>query len=131
MASVQIATLPIRSSDRFAFGSLIGENSAIYGIKYTTGSTVDHPQRSFRVPPCRFTAHSSSSGHTPPILSPLFGPLLFSLGLAALPFHHTYLQYLPVTHTTEHVLFTFVRWQDAPSNEHPVHLTADLVVLRC
>ncbi|OBZ73366.1 hypothetical protein A0H81_07159 [Grifola frondosa] len=28
----------------------------------------------------RFTAHSASSGHTPPTLSPLFGPLLFGLG---------------------------------------------------
>lgn len=40
----------------------------------------------------RLTAHSSSSGHIPPTLSPLFGPLLFGLGPASLPFHHTYLQ---------------------------------------
>lgn len=65
----------------------------------------------------RLTAHSSSSGHTPPTLSPLFGPLVFGLGPAALPFHHTYLQYLRVTHAMEHVILAFVRWQDAPSSE--------------
>ena len=65
----------------------------------------------------RLTAHSSSSGHTPPTLSPLFGPLIFGLGPAALPFHHTYLQYLRVTNAMEHILLAFVRWQDAPSNE--------------
>ncbi|KAH9172544.1 hypothetical protein EDB89DRAFT_1851067 [Lactarius sanguifluus] len=65
----------------------------------------------------RLTAHSSSSGHTPPTLSPLFGPLIFGLGPAALPFHHTYLQYLRATNAMEHVLLSFVRWQDAPSNE--------------
>ncbi|KAF8258940.1 hypothetical protein EI94DRAFT_1066976 [Lactarius quietus] len=65
----------------------------------------------------RLTAHSSSSGHTPPTLSPLFGPLLFGLGPAALPFHHIYLQYLRATNAMEHVLLAFVRWQDAPSNE--------------
>ena len=35
------------------------------------------------------TAHSSSSGHTPP----LFGPLLFGLGPTALPFHLTHLEF--------------------------------------
>ncbi|KAH9035224.1 hypothetical protein EDB85DRAFT_2215591 [Lactarius pseudohatsudake] len=65
----------------------------------------------------RLTAHSSSSGHTPPTLSPLFGPLIFGLGPAALPFHHTYLQYLRATNAMEHVLLSFVRSQDAPSNE--------------
>ncbi|KAI9507647.1 hypothetical protein F5148DRAFT_1306912 [Russula earlei] len=65
----------------------------------------------------RLTAHSSSSGHTPPTLSPLFGPLIFGLGPAALPFHHTYLQYLRATNAMEHILLAFVRWQDAPSNE--------------
>src|SRR5260221_6923801 len=65
----------------------------------------------------RLTAHSSSSGHTPPTLSPLFGPLLFGLGPAALPFHHTYLEYLRATNAMDHVLLAFVRWQDAPSNE--------------
>ncbi|KAN0128116.1 hypothetical protein V8E53_014097 [Lactarius tabidus] len=65
----------------------------------------------------RLTAHSSSSGHTPPTLSPLFGPLIFGLGPATLPFHHIYLQYLRATNAMEHVLLAFVRWQDAPSNE--------------
>ncbi|KAN0129056.1 hypothetical protein V8E53_013206 [Lactarius tabidus] len=65
----------------------------------------------------RIIAHSSSSGHTPPTLSPLFGPLIFGLGPATLPFHHIYLQYLRATNAMEHVLLAFVRWQDAPSNE--------------
>ena len=51
------------------------------------------------------TAHSSSSGHTPPTLSPLFGPLLFGLGPSALPFHHIHLQYLRAMNAMEHVLF--------------------------
>ena len=51
------------------------------------------------------------------MLSPLFGPLLFGLGPAALPFHITYLEYLRATNAMEHVLLAFVRWQDAPSNE--------------
>ncbi|KAA1476451.1 hypothetical protein DENSPDRAFT_884344 [Dentipellis sp. KUC8613] len=61
----------------------------------------------------RLTAHSASSGHTPPTLSPLFGPLLFGLGPAALPFHHTYVHYLRATTATEHILLAFIRWQDA------------------
>ncbi|KAH9979484.1 hypothetical protein BGW80DRAFT_1435011 [Lactifluus volemus] len=47
--------------------------------------------------------------HTPPTLSPLFGPLIFGLGPAALPFHHTYLQYLRATNAMEHVLLAFQR----------------------
>jgi len=79
----------------------------------------------------RLTAHSSSSGHTPATLSPLFGPLLFGLGPAALPFHHTYLEYLRATNAMEHVLLAFVLWQDAPSNESSlVRLAADLAALR-
>jgi len=46
-----------------------------------------------------------------------FGPLLFGLGPAALPFHHTYLEYLRATNVMEHVLLSFVRWKDAQSNE--------------
>src|SRR5260221_10934523 len=46
-----------------------------------------------------------------------FWALLFGLGPAALPFHHTYLEYLRATNAMEHVLLAFVRWQDAPSNE--------------
>jgi hypothetical protein len=52
-----------------------------------------------------------------PTLSPLFGPLLFGLGPATLPFHITYLEYLRATNAMEHILLSFVHWQDAPSNE--------------
>lgn len=62
----------------------------------------------------KFTAHSASSGHTPPTLSPLFGPLLFGLGPSTLAFHHVYLHYLRAVTATEHVLLSFIRWQDAP-----------------
>lgn len=60
----------------------------------------------------RFTAHSASSGHTPPTLSPLFGPLLFGLGPSTLAFHHAYVCYLRATVATEHLLLSFIRWQD-------------------
>lgn len=63
----------------------------------------------------RLTAHSAASGHTPPTLSPLFGPLLFGLGPAALAFHHAYTHYLRAVHATEHILLAFIRWQDTPS----------------
>jgi hypothetical protein len=49
--------------------------------------------------------------------SPLLGPLTFGLGPAALPFHHTSLQYLRAANVMEHLLLAFVHWQDAPSNE--------------
>ncbi|KAH7910413.1 hypothetical protein BJ138DRAFT_1152931 [Hygrophoropsis aurantiaca] len=62
----------------------------------------------------RLTAHSSSSGHTPPTLSPLFGPLLFGLGPATLAFHHTYIHYLRAVNAMEHIMLAFIRWQDAP-----------------
>ncbi|TFY76456.1 hypothetical protein EWM64_g7556, partial [Hericium alpestre] len=65
----------------------------------------------------RFTAHSASSGHTPPTLSPLFGPLLFGLGPSALSFQHTYVHYIRATNATEHLILAFIRWQDAPSND--------------
>ncbi|KAI1786123.1 hypothetical protein LXA43DRAFT_1065348 [Ganoderma leucocontextum] len=64
----------------------------------------------------RFTAHSSSSGHTPPTLSPLFGPLLFGLGPSTLNFHHAYMHYLRTTTATEHLILAFIRWQDAKAN---------------
>lgn len=64
----------------------------------------------------RFTAHSSSSGHTPPTLSPLFGPLLFGLGPSTLAFHHTYVHYLRTTTATEHLMLAYIRWQDLPGN---------------
>lgn len=62
----------------------------------------------------RFVAQSSSSGHTPPTLSSLFGPLLFGLGPPGLPFHHTYVQYLYAVTAMEHVLLAYIRWQDTP-----------------
>ncbi|KAH7886807.1 hypothetical protein F5I97DRAFT_1870488 [Phlebopus sp. FC_14] len=62
----------------------------------------------------RITAHSASSGHTPPTLSPLFGPLLFGLGPATLSFHHTYIHYLRAVNAMEHIMLAFIRWQDAP-----------------
>jgi hypothetical protein len=65
----------------------------------------------------RLTAHSASSGHTPPTLSPLFGPLLFGLGPPALAFQHAYVHYLRATNAMEHVMLAFIRWQDAPSND--------------
>jgi hypothetical protein len=62
----------------------------------------------------RLTANSTTSGHTPPTLSPLFGPLLFGLGPATLAFHHTYIHYLRAVHAMEHILLAFIRWQDSP-----------------
>jgi hypothetical protein len=61
----------------------------------------------------RLTAHSHTSGHTPPTLSPLFGPLLFGLGAPALPFAHAYAAYLRAAHAAEHVLLAFARWEDS------------------
>jgi Domain of unknown function (DUF1708) len=52
----------------------------------------------------RMTANSATSGHTPPTLSPLFGPLLFGLGPPTLAFHHTYIHYLWATNATEHLM---------------------------
>jgi hypothetical protein len=61
----------------------------------------------------KLTAHAATSGHTPPTLSPLFGPLLFGLGAPGLAFAHTYAAYLRATHGAEHVLLAYVRWQAA------------------
>ncbi|SJL14904.1 uncharacterized protein ARMOST_18380 [Armillaria ostoyae] len=62
----------------------------------------------------RLTANSSTSGHTPPTLSPLFGPLFFGLGPPGLPFHHTYVYYLRATNAMEHIILSFIRFQDTP-----------------
>ncbi|KAL1942286.1 hypothetical protein VTO73DRAFT_6350 [Trametes versicolor] len=64
----------------------------------------------------RFAAHSASSGHTPPTLSPLFGPLLFGLGPSTLNFHHAYMHYLHAVTATEHLLLAFIRWQDTKAS---------------
>ncbi len=65
----------------------------------------------------RFTAHSSTTGHTPPTLSSLFGPLLFGLGPSTLAFHHVYVRYLHAATATEHLILAFIRWQDAPDRD--------------
>ncbi|KAF9483685.1 hypothetical protein BDN70DRAFT_873531 [Pholiota conissans] len=62
----------------------------------------------------RLVANSTSSGHTPPTLSPLFGPLFFGLGPATLAFHHAYIHYLRAVNAMEHIILAFVRWQDVP-----------------
>ncbi|KAF8907021.1 hypothetical protein CPB84DRAFT_1769288 [Gymnopilus junonius] len=62
----------------------------------------------------RLVANSTSSGHTPPTLSPLFGPLFFGLGPATLAFHHAYIHYLRAVNAMEHLILAFVRWQDTP-----------------
>ncbi|KAI0776988.1 hypothetical protein BD413DRAFT_234537 [Trametes elegans] len=67
----------------------------------------------------RFAAHSASSGHTPPTLSPLFGPLLFGLGPSTLNFHHAYLHYLRAATATEHLILAFIRWQDTKASTTP------------
>ncbi|KAK7443796.1 hypothetical protein VKT23_015577 [Stygiomarasmius scandens] len=61
----------------------------------------------------RLTAHSASSGHTPPTLSPLFGPLIFGLGPPSTGFHETYIAYLRSVGAMEHIILSFVRWQDS------------------
>ena len=65
------------------------------------------------------TANSATSGHTPPTLSPLFGPLLFGLGPPTLAFHHTYIHYLWATNATEHLILAYIRWQDTPAADSP------------
>ncbi|KAJ3774386.1 hypothetical protein FB446DRAFT_787002 [Lentinula raphanica] len=62
----------------------------------------------------RLTAHSATSGHTPPTLSPLFGPLIFGLGPSGLSFNHTYTYYLRSVNAMEHILLSFIRWQNTP-----------------
>ena len=62
----------------------------------------------------RLVANSTSSGHTPPTLSPLFGPLFFGLGPATLAFHHAYIHYLRAVNAMEHIILSFIRWQDNP-----------------
>ena len=62
----------------------------------------------------RIVANSTTSGHTPPTLSPLFGPLLFGLGPATLAFHHAYIHYLRSVTAMDHLLLAFIRWQDTP-----------------
>jgi hypothetical protein len=61
----------------------------------------------------RFAANATSSGLTPIQLASYFGPLVFGLGNPAMPFSHTYAAYLRASHATEHLLLSFIRWQEA------------------
>ncbi|KAE9390399.1 hypothetical protein BT96DRAFT_344883 [Gymnopus androsaceus JB14] len=79
----------------------------------------------------RLVAHSAKSGCTPPTLAPLFGVLMFGLdaptvapnpsasfgtapGAPSHPFTTTYTSYLRSTHAMEHLILSFIRWQDTP-----------------
>jgi hypothetical protein len=65
----------------------------------------------------RLTANSTTSGHTPPSLSPLFGPLIFGLGpVNKVGFYATYMSYIRVVEATEHLLLGFIRWQDSAAS---------------
>ncbi|KAG6841180.1 hypothetical protein C0991_001106 [Blastosporella zonata] len=77
----------------------------------------------------RLTANSTSSGHTPPTLSPLFGPLLFGLGPATLAFHHTYTHYLRAVNAMEHLQLVFIRWQDCPRTTGDAIITGSAAAL--
>ncbi|KAL1711937.1 YT521-B-like domain-containing protein [Schizophyllum commune] len=61
----------------------------------------------------RVVAHSAKSGHTPPSLAPLFGPLVFGLGKEGAGISGVYERYLTSTTAMEHLLIAFFRAQDA------------------
>ncbi|KAL1741552.1 hypothetical protein HDZ31DRAFT_66810 [Schizophyllum fasciatum] len=61
----------------------------------------------------RIVAYTAKSGHTPPSLSPLFGPLVFGLGKEGAGFSGVYERYLASTTAMEHLLLAFFRAQDA------------------
>ncbi|KAL1726517.1 hypothetical protein EV714DRAFT_239306, partial [Schizophyllum commune] len=61
----------------------------------------------------RVVAHSAKSGHTPPSLAPLLGPLVFGLGKEGAGFSGVYERYLASTTAMEHLLLAFFRAQDA------------------
>jgi hypothetical protein len=63
----------------------------------------------------RFAANAVSSGLTPITLASLFGPLLFGLGSSASAFTHAYTSYLRASHASEHLLLSFIRWQETQS----------------
>lgn len=60
----------------------------------------------------RFAANAVSSGLTPITLASLFGPLLFGLGSSASAFTQAYTAYLRASHASEHLLLSFIRWQE-------------------
>ncbi|TDL16420.1 hypothetical protein BD410DRAFT_844462 [Rickenella mellea] len=59
----------------------------------------------------QLVAHSTSSGLSPPTLSSVFRPLIFSL--LSLAFHQVYAAYLRAAHATEHLMLSFIRLPDA------------------
>ncbi|KAG8874786.1 hypothetical protein FS842_000515 [Serendipita sp. 407] len=61
----------------------------------------------------RFASNATSSGLTPIQLSTYFGPLIFGLGNLSFPFSHVYNAYLKASHATEHLLLSFIRWQES------------------
>src|SRR5258708_1759165 len=63
----------------------------------------------------RFAANAVSSGLTPVALASLFGPLLFGLGSSASAFTNAYTAYLRASHASEHLLLSFIRWQETHS----------------
>lgn len=63
----------------------------------------------------RLAANAISSGLTPIVLASLFGPLLFGLGSSGSAFTHAYTAYLRASHASEHLLLSFIRWQETQS----------------
>jgi len=63
----------------------------------------------------RFAANAVSSGLTPIALASLFGPLLFGLGSSSSAFNNAYTAYLRASHASEHLLLSFIRWQETHS----------------
>ena len=63
----------------------------------------------------RFAANAVSSGLTPITLASFFGPLLFGLGSPASTLANVYTAYLRASHASEHLLLSFIRWQETHS----------------
>ncbi|KAK0479296.1 hypothetical protein IW261DRAFT_1480112, partial [Armillaria novae-zelandiae] len=61
----------------------------------------------------RLTAKSSTSGHTPPTLSPLFGAVFYALGPPGCLFT-TYVYYLCATNAMKHIILSFICFQETP-----------------
>ncbi|KAK0479319.1 hypothetical protein IW261DRAFT_1480216, partial [Armillaria novae-zelandiae] len=73
----------------------------------------------------RLTAKSSTSGHTPPTLSPLFGAVFYALGPPGCLFT-TYVYYLRATNAMKHIILSFICFQETPRVN-----TASMVVTTC
>ncbi|KAH6902577.1 hypothetical protein BKA70DRAFT_1388193 [Coprinopsis sp. MPI-PUGE-AT-0042] len=106
----QVADLKWREEARFVGPHELGMTLRWALARVIRSVGANHFQTTF-LPSLPPTLHS---GHTPPTLSPLFGPLFFGLGPATLAFHHAYLHYLRSVNAFEHLLLAFVRWQDTP-----------------